>query len=248
MNPPFELTGRTVLVTGASSGIGRQCCVAAATAGATVVATGRHQQRLQDTLSLLKGSGHAALQSDLTDASQLGELVRQVPPLDGLVHCAGAQKYLPLKFLTEKALREMTAVNYEAPVLLTQSLLKQNRIQPGASIVFIASLAAVSAVKGNAAYSGSKAALVAVARVMALELASQRVRVNCLAPGMVKTPMAGQMTAVVSAEQMAEHEKQYPFGFGLPEDVAHAVVFLLSTAGRWITGQTLIMDGGYTCR
>jgi NAD(P)-dependent dehydrogenase (short-subunit alcohol dehydrogenase family) len=247
MSSPFDLTGKTILITGASSGIGRQCCVTAAALGATIVANGRNPDRLKETAALLTSGAHLTIPADLTDAVQLGELVGKLPPLDGVVHSAGVQKYLPLKFITDKALREMMIVNYEAPVLLTQGLLKQKLIKPAASIVFIASLAALAAVKGNAAYSSSKAALIAAARVMALELVGQRIRVNCIAPGMVRTPMAEQMAAVVSAEEMAEHEKMYPLGFGTPEDVASAVVFLLSDAGRWITGQTLIMDGGFSC-
>lgn len=248
MNNSFDLTGRNILVTGASSGIGRQCCVVIAACGARVTATGRDQERLRKTLGLLEGGGHASIQADLTSAVQCGELVAKAPQLDGIVHCAGVHKYVPLRFVTEKFLREMMAVNYEAPLMLTQSLLKQKFIKPGASIVFTASLAALVAVKGNAVYSSSKAALIAAARVMALELAGQRIRVNCIAPGMVRTPMAEQMATTVSAEQMAEHEKQYPLGFGSPEDVANVVVFLLSTGSQWITGQTLVVDGGFSCQ
>lgn len=248
MNNPFDLTGKTILVTGASSGIGRQSCISVSVAGAKVVGTGRSPTRLNETLALLQGPDHSAIPSDLTDAGQVAELARKLPPLDGIVNCAGVQRYLPLKFVTEKALREMMAPNFEAPVLLTQVLWKLKLIKPGASIVMVASLAGIAAVKGNLAYSASKAALIGATRVMALELGGQRVRVNCLAPGMVKTAMAENMVAAVSAEQMAEHEKLYPLGVGTPEDVANAVVFLLSAASRWITGQTLIMDGGFSCQ
>ena len=213
-----------------------------------MVATGRSRERLSETLRSLPGDSHAGFPADLTRAEELDKLVQQMPQLDGIVHAAGVQKYLPLKFISGQALREMLLVNYEAPVLLTQSLLKHKALRSGASILFISSLAGLTAVCGNAIYSGTKAALMASARVMALELAPQRMRVNCIAPGMVRTPMAQQMATVVSAEQMAAHEKLYPLGFGRPEDVANVGVFLLSDASRWITGQTLIIDGGFSCQ
>jgi NAD(P)-dependent dehydrogenase (short-subunit alcohol dehydrogenase family) len=170
-----------------------------------------------------------------------------VPQLDGVVHSAGVQRYFPLKFIPEEASREMMALNYEAPIFLIQSLLKNRRLSDSASIVFISSLAGLLGVRGNSIYSGTKAALIASARVMALELATRRIRVNCIAPGIVKTPMAQKMTTAISTEQMTEHEKLYPLGFGFPEDVANAAVFLLSSASRWITGQTLVLDGGFSC-
>jgi NAD(P)-dependent dehydrogenase (short-subunit alcohol dehydrogenase family) len=242
------LAGRTVLVTGASSGIGRQCCVEIAAAGGVVVATGRNADRLDATVRSLGGGGHFAMIADLTDEGKIDEVAKRCPALDGVVLAAGSHKYLPFKLISRTAMRAMMAVNFEAPVLLAQELLRERKINSGGSIVFIVSLAGVTATKGNAVYGGAKAALIAAARVLAIELAPQRIRVNCVAPGIVATPMSERMASSISPEQMKLHEAHYPLGFGVPADVSSAVGFLLSDGGRWITGQTLILDGGYSAQ
>ena len=246
--PGFELTNRTVLVTGASSGIGAELCRQAAVAGATVIGTGRHAERLARTIASLAGPGHRGVVADLTVEHQADALLAELPPLDGLVHCAGVQRFLPLKMLSRKAMAEIMQPILEAPLLLTRGVLARRLLRPGASVVFLSSLAASCAVPGNGIYSASKAALIAVARVLALELFSQRIRVNCVCPGMVRTPMAESMAAAISKEEMVRHEREYPLGFGEALDVAHAVVFLLSDASRWMTGHSLVLDGGYSLR
>jgi NAD(P)-dependent dehydrogenase (short-subunit alcohol dehydrogenase family) len=246
MSNPFSLDGKTVLITGASSGIGRQTSISVAAMGGKVVATGRNEQRLAETLAMLAGEGHRAIPADLTDSAARAALTSDLPALQGIVHCAGITKLVPFQYLTEKHLQEVWRANYEAAVLLTQILLKKKLIADGGSIVFVASTAGLLGAKAITAYAASKAALIATSRVLALEVAPRRVRSNCLAPALVQTPMAEETSERVSAETFAENLKLYPLGFGKPEDVANAAVFLLSDASRWITGATLVLDGGCT--
>jgi len=247
METPFHLTGRRILVTGASSGIGRAICVCIASMGGIVIATGRDEKRLDETLAALAGDGHRAVPADLTIEEQRASLARSLGPVHGIVHSAGFMKQVPFRFLSEKHLHETSLANYEAPMLLTQAILQAKAISDGGSIVFISSTAASLGSKALAAYSASKAAVTAAMRVLALELAPRRIRANCIAPAMVETPMAVRTEDAVSAETMNEHRKLYPLGFGLPDDVANAAVFLLSDASRHVTGTTLTVDGGYSC-
>jgi NAD(P)-dependent dehydrogenase (short-subunit alcohol dehydrogenase family) len=241
---PFSLSGKRILVTGASSGIGRAVAMAVAGMGAAVVVTGRNQERLDDLLVALPGAGHLSHRADLTQAEDREALGGAFEGCHGMVHAAGALKLLPFSFTREKGLREMQAINYEAPLLLTQLLLKKKRIHSGGSIVFISSVAARRGAKGHALYSGSKAALEGAARCLALEVAGQKIRVNCVAPGMVRTAMADEATAAVGDEAMKRHEEEYPLGFGQPDDVAHCAGFLLADASAWVTGTVLVCDGG----
>ena len=180
--------------------------------------------------------------------NQLESLVSSLTPLDGVVHCAGVSKLLPFSLTSAPQLSEVMRLNYEAPVLLTQRLLKRKLINKGGSIVFISSVAGLVGTKGTSIYAGSKGALNSMVRVLALECAHLKIRANCVAPGIVQTPMVSEIESAMSTEAFQEYEKLFPLGFGKPEDVANASVFLLSEAGRWITGTTVVLDGGYTCQ
>lgn len=239
---PFSLEGRTCLVTGASSGIGRACCLSIAAAGARVVATGRNPERLAETVDSLPGDGHQLLIADLVDGAARKELIAACPPLDGIVHSAGVNRMAPARYTTEKVFKEILGTNLEAPLLLTSELLVAGRIQRGASVIFISSSSALTGAAGLLAYASSKAALLGATKVLAGELAREEIRCNCLLPAMVRTPMIEGGT--LTGEQLAADEARYPLGYGEPSDIASAAIFFLAGASRWITGQSLVLDGG----
>lgn len=234
---PFSLDGKTVLVTGASSGIGRQVALSAARMGAKVIVTGRDAARLEETLSALEGDRHQQLLADLTVSEDIHRLVDAIGRIDGVVHCAGQQKLCPVRMLTEKLMTHVYSVNFLAPVMLTQRLLQQNRIAEKGSILFMLSTAAHTGTAGAGPYSAMKAGLIGLLRCLALEQAKRKIRVNGISPSAVATPMW-------DPGHIEDQKARHPLGLGKPEDVANAVIYLLSDASRWVTGTTLIMDGG----
>ena len=241
---PFSLEGRRILVTGASSGIGRQIAIHCAKMGAQVVASGRAMDRLKAVIAELPGTGHSHVAADLTAENDIARRVSDAGVVSGVVHCAGISRLAPIKMTSVKHLREVEAINFEAPVMLTQRLLYKNSIAPGGSIVFISSIAAHIGVPGVGIYSGTKAALIAMMRCLAMEVVKRKIRANCLSPALVESPLLDATEALVGS--LDDERRNYPLGFGKPEDVANAVVFLLSEASRWITGTTIVMDGGLT--
>lgn len=236
----FSLKNKIILVTGASSGIGRQTAVSVSQAGGKVVLTGRNRDNLKTTLGQMENEEHFLIPADLTDEKKLNSLADEVPGLDGVVHCAGIIKPFPVKFISEKQIDEVIKINFTAPVVLMSRLFKRKKINKKASIVFISSVSSQFPYVGGAVYTSSKAALNSYCKGIALEFAYMGIRSNCILPAMVKTPMFDQF----DKEDMEKHRKQYLLGFGEPEDVANAVVFFLSDASKWITGTELILDGG----
>lgn len=242
MNNPFTLEGKTILVTGASSGIGRGIAIACAGMGARVVLTARNQERLHETFSQLEGEGHLIIPADLTDARQRAALVEACPELDGLVQCAGVMNRVPGKSIGKEDIETVFAPNVETPMLLQAELLQERKINKEASIVYMASIAARSAVAGNALYSASKAALISYAKCLALELAPRKIRVNCICPAMVWTDLA---LVGATKEELEADQLKYPLKrYGTPEDVANLAIYLLSNASRWMTGSSIEITGG----
>lgn len=240
----FSLAGKRILVTGASSGIGRQTAMACADMGAQLLITGRNTERLTDTLATLPGEGHQSFAADLTRAEDLAALAAHAGPLHGVVHAAGISKLVPLRMLKQAHLEEMFTHNTFAPLLLTKELLAKRKIQAGGSIVFISAVASHIGPLASSAYSASKGALLGGMRSLALEVAKQGIRANCIAPGYVRTPMLeGLASGGVDTE---EYANLAPLGMGEPQDVAHAAVFYLADASRWITRNYFIVDGGLT--
>lgn len=238
---PFDLQGKTCLITGASSGIGRAAAILISECGGTVVATGRNEMRLNETLRELNGEGHSMFSADLLDSDSVTKLAEDAPLITSLIHCAGIVRLAPIRYTTDKLMRDHMASNVHAPAALTRELLKRKKIAPGGSILFLSSLSGIRGGTGHMAYATTKAALIGMNRVMAGELAKDRIRCNCIAPGMVRTPMIGKESEVNGLEK---DEAKYPFGYGDPEDVASAIMFFVSDGSRWITGQTLMIDGG----
>ncbi len=243
---PFSLDGRTVLVTGASSGIGRAVAIECSRMGAACIITGRNRERLEATLTSLAGSGHSSIEAELTDESNLAKIVEEVPALDGIVQCAGIIDPRPFSFVTRERMNRMFAINFEAPVVLTQQLLKRKKLKRDSSVVFISSVSGVfCSVAGGSVYSATKGAVNGIVKGMAVDLAPKGIRVNSVAPGMVDTDLF--TSGIITAEQLAEDAKRYPLGrYGRPEEVAWAVVYLLSGASSWTTGSCILLDGGYT--
>lgn len=246
---PFSLEGKKILITGASSGIGKAIAIECSKMGASVIITGRNLQRLEQTLFLMdkEGSDHQMIVSDLYLESSVTELVSAINVnLDGIVHCAGFTIPKPFKFYDKEDLDSMMSVNFNAPFWLTQALLKKKKISKGASIVFISSISGVwvSYVAGSL-YSATKGAINGVAKGLALELASKNIRVNCVNPGMINTAILD--SGVISDEQLKEDAQKYPLKrYGKAEEVAYGVIYLLSDASSWTTGSNLLIDGGYT--
>lgn len=246
MSTPFHLNGKTILVTGASSGIGRQAAVHIAQMGGKVIAAARRENELKQTIAALEGNDHSHFACDLTDEEQMKKLVSSLLTLDGVVHCAGMVKPFPVKFIGTKMIDEVHGINYIAPVMLTAQLLKDKKIARNASIIFISSVSAMHAYKGGALYASAKAALESFSRNVAIEHAAQGIRSNCISPALVRTAVYDDLEKDVSKEGIDTIAKRYPLGFGEPADVANTIVFLLSGASRWITGTNIIMDGGLT--
>lgn len=241
---PFTLKGKKILVTGASSGIGRETAIICSKMGAELVITGRNEERLTNTLSLLEGDSHVAIPADITSQEEIDKLVSGCPALDGIVHCAGVGDRTLLKMVREKDLERVMTANFNAPVLLQRSLLKKKKVQSGSSIVFIASRAPFAPAAGNGIYAASKGAMLAYAKVLGLELSNQRVRVNCVCPAMVWTELV-QRDAEINGVDYSEVEQKYPLKrFGKPQDVANLVVYLLSDASEWMTGSCIDITGG----
>lgn len=245
---PFSLQGKTILVTGASSGIGQETAIACSCMGARLVVTARDEQRLQSTVDRLdnKAAEHQLVIADLTSHEDVEQLVASLPALDGAVLCAGNSTTLPLQFGTREKFDAMFDVNFFAPVELMRLMYKKKKLNKGASVVLIASIGGThSFMPGNGVYGASKAALNSVMKYAAREYASRKVRVNSICPGMVDTPLIHRGT--ITEEQLAEDAKRYPLGrYGQPQDIANGAIYLLSDASSWLTGHDLVIDGGFS--
>ncbi|MDD3971589.1 MAG: SDR family NAD(P)-dependent oxidoreductase [Clostridia bacterium] len=242
----FSLHNKKILVTGASSGIGKIIAEKLSEKGATLTITGRNELRLRTTLENFNGESHQSLIADLTNSTELLSLAEKTDRLDGVVFCAGIVQYMPVKHLNLSSLDEIFDVNFKSQIALYQQLHSKKKISQHASLVFISSISAVSAVPATLAYATSKAAINSAVRVLASELSKLGVRVNSISPGLIETPLLEN--TFLNKEVFEKNAVKYPLGPGKCEDVANAVIFLLSDASRWITGTDLIVDGGYMLR
>ena len=245
---PYSLEGKTILVTGASSGIGRATAIECSKMGSKLIITARNESRLSQTFHALEGDGHQMILCDLSNESEIDKMVAVLPEVQGFVNNAGFTKILPLTFVGSEDLNSLFQLNAVAPMLLLQKLLKKKVLKKGASVVFTSSLAGLGVCSvGNSMYTASKGAISAFIRCAALELAPKNIRVNAVCPAMVDTGILESGT--ITKEQLEEDIKNYPLGrYGHPSDVAWAIIYLLSDASIWITGDNLIIDGGLTLK
>lgn len=243
---PFSLEGKIVLVTGASSGIGLNTAVECSKMGATVIITGRNEERLGQTFEKLDssfGANHRMIAADLTNEINIASLVEQIDGLEGLVNNAGVNLVKPVLFIKQNDLEYVFQNNTWSAINLTRALLKKKKLKKNSSIVFTSSVSAFYNAPGRALYASSKAALSSFMRSFAVELADKGIRANAVHPGMVETKMIKEN---LSDEELSNNLKEYPLGrFGKPEDIAWAIVYLLSDASSWVTGTSMIVDGGF---
>ena len=243
---PFSLKGKTILVTGASSGIGQATAIECSKLGASLVITGRNKDRLQETFSQLEGDSHMSIPAELTNQEDVSNLISSLPSLDGLVLCAGIGMTRPFPFCTRDQLDNVYNVNFFAPTELFRLLVKKKKMNKNSSVVCVSSVAGIKSYnKGNGIYGSSKAALNSIMKFCAIELAPKKIRVNSVNPGMVNTKLIQEGT--ITEEQFQLDMEKYPLKrYGEPIDIAHGIIYLLSDASSWVTGHSLVIDGGYT--
>ena len=243
---PFSLAGKTVLVTGAGSGIGRATAIACSKMGAIVIAVVHKKEDVDATLFTLEGHGHKAFDLDISEDDSWEALLNADFVLDGVAGCAGISNMNPFSFVSKDEMDKVFGVNFFGPIMLIKSLLKKKMINKGASVVFVSSIDGPRIVHpGNSVYSASKSALVGMARNMAIDLAPKKIRVNCLLPGTTDTSMI--RTENVTEEDLSQNMKKFPLKrFGTVEDMAYAIIYLLSDASSFVTGTELVVDGGYS--
>lgn len=241
----FDLKSKTVLVTGASSGLGKQTAITASEYGARVIITARNAARLNETYRSLHGEGHLQFLADLTVQADIDRLVAGLPMLDGLVHSTGISELSPARFITQETISRTYRICFDAAVLLTGGILKKKKLaKDNSSIVFISSISTRYPFVGGAMYISAKAALEAYARVLGLELASRGTRVNCVSPAFVRTPMLDETAENFSREVVDKIEQRQLLGLGDPVDIANTIVFFLADASKWVTLTNLILGGG----
>lgn len=243
MNNPFSLQGKTILVTGASSNIGRKIAIRCSEMEAQVIVVARDEERLKETIKEMSGEGHFYISVDLSDADSIANLIEELPVLDGVVLCAARFDTTPVKNIKRDSIKAMFETNTFANFDIIQKLLKKKKISKGGSIVFISSVASMRPYKGNSLYSATKGAINSFSKVLATELGAQRIRVNCVHPGIVKRD-GGIREGTLTAEQQKNEMEKFPLGMGETDDIAYASIYLLSDVSKWVTGIDLIVDGG----
>ena len=248
MSSPFSLEGKTILVTGSSSGIGRGIAVECSKMGAKIILNGRNEDRLKETLGMMKGDGHQIIAADISKQDDINTLVDKIPTLDGCVLCAGIPQVCPVKHFKREQIEEIFNVNSIAPMMITSAILKKKKIRKGGSIVLIESISGVFVgTKGDVSYNASKAALNGFMKGAALELAGQGIRLNAINPGLVPTNILNLTNEIFAESHHTDiMQNNYPLKrYGTPEDIAYGAIYLLSDASGWVTGSNLVIDGGY---
>jgi NAD(P)-dependent dehydrogenase (short-subunit alcohol dehydrogenase family) len=247
---PFSLKGKRILVTGASSGIGRSCAIELSKLGAEIILVARSRSKLEDSLARLSGNGHTIEVFNLNCGDEivgwLRGIVKRKGVLDSVIHCAGITKTMPLRGTSQELYNQIFSVNLECAYFLSKAFRQKGLCNCPASIVYVSSVAGVVGQAGLSAYSASKGALITLAKSLAIELAAEKIRVNVIAPGLIETPLVTNEAATVPSMTLDSVIARHPLGIGQPEDIAYAAAYLVSDAAKWVTGSTLIVDGGYT--
>lgn len=247
INKNFLLEKKTILITGASSGIGACTAIECSKVGAKVIITGRNKDRLKETFDQLVGDENIMIPFDLCDQNKILDFCSLLPALDGINFCAGISRISPLKFIKKTDIDDIFSTNITSNMIIIQTLLKQKKILSNASIVFISSVYSHYANMGDSVYAASKGAVNSFIKVAALELSTRKIRVNAIEPGFIPTQIIKDRSQF-SNEQLEDDLKNYPLGIGEPIDIANGVIFLLSDASKWITGSNMIIDGGLSVR
>lgn len=242
----FSLQNKTIVVTGASSGIGKQIAITLSELGASIIAVGRNKKRLQETFDLLNGKSHKIVSLDLTDEFKVKTFVSELSLVDGVIFAAGVAEFLPIKFINTEKILHILNINLISVINMTQILLRGKKINKHGSLVYISSISAKLGVPGTALYAASKSGLNAFVKVVASESAKLKIRANIICPGVVLTPMSEKSISILSKEEFYGEIDNYPLGFGEPIDVAGLVAYLSSDISKWMTGSEIIIDGGNT--
>lgn len=250
----FRLDGKNIVISGASSGIGQQCAITCSQMGARVVLIARNELKLRETLQLMENrNNHIVCSLDLTDYNKVGavveSLVDEIGSIHGLINCAGVSSIDLIDFTNIDKLYRVFNANVFSSYVLTKEICKKGRFsRDGGSIIFMASIMGVVGESAKSLYGMTKGALISGTKSLACELARKKIRVNCISPGAIITPINENLSYITDSEQRVLLEQKHLLGFGKTSDVANACVFLLSDASRWITGTNLVVDGGYTAR
>lgn len=254
MMNPFSLEGKIILVTGASSGIGAQCAIDFSRMGAKVILIARNIECLKQTLSKMDGTGHAYYSVDVTDFKALSRIIKlavsEVGKISGVVHCAGISSVLPLKLVKEEDIDSIMRTNIYSAIQLVHEVTHVGYYDKydGISIILLSSIMGVVGESCKSLYSFSKGAIIAGVRSLAVELASKNIRVNCISPGVIITNINKNARHIADLEQRKELENKHLLGLGETTDISNACIYLLSNGARWVTGQNIIIDGGYSVR
>lgn len=244
----FSLADKTILITGASSGIGAATAIECSHFGARLIISGRNAEKLSSVYARLEGEGHVAITCDMCNPEDVQLLCDQSPSLDGMVFCAGITRTIPIKRIKKEDISDIFSTNLTSPIEIVNQLVKQKKVNKGGSIVFISSISSSYADMGNSVYAATKGGLISFSRVLALELASKGVRANCIRPGFVAGTGMTEGLNRLSDEQIEMERQKYPLGFGKTSDIANGIIYLLSDASKWVTGTTLTIDGGITLK
>ena len=249
----FSLSNKNVVITGASSGIGRQCAIECSRAGANLIMIARNEERLEETKRILIGDKHLTYSQDITEFEKImdtiNDAVEKIGKIDGFIHSAGIELTKPFSLTKPEDYDKIYRVNVISGFEIAKIISSKKYInESGGSLVFLSSVMGENGAAGKIAYCASKGAMIAGIKAMALELVQKKIRVNCVSPAVVETDLSKTFIEKLPKDSIDEMMKMHPLGLGKPEDVANACIYLLSDEAKWVTGSNLVIDGGYSAK